>query len=102
MATAALNIVVLLPTPQLRTAAVLALLRNEVHQRSGKEHLVTDTTVTVPTSELFNLDALISVDSVMWWCRLCDHHSTARHRPAASTDAVAHLVAEHRATISTT
>jgi hypothetical protein len=89
--------VALLPTPALRTAAVLALLRNEVHQRSGKEHLVTDTTVTVTASELFNLDALASVDSVVWWCRLCDHHSSARHRPAAHSAAVAHLVAEHHA-----
>ncbi len=34
----ALAIVGLLPTPQLRTAALLAVLRTEVTQRSGKEH----------------------------------------------------------------
>ena len=34
----ALSLVALLPTPQLRTAALLAVLRTEVTQRSGKEH----------------------------------------------------------------
>lgn len=34
----ALSIVGLLPTPALRTAALLAVLRTEVAQRSGKEH----------------------------------------------------------------
>jgi hypothetical protein len=34
----ALSIVGLLPTPALRTAALLATLRTEVTRRSGKEH----------------------------------------------------------------
>ncbi|MGH3896918.1 MAG: hypothetical protein ACRDTA_01440 [Pseudonocardiaceae bacterium] len=33
----ALSIVSLLPTPQLRTAALMAVLRTEVHRRSGKD-----------------------------------------------------------------
>jgi hypothetical protein len=33
----ALSIVGLLPTPQLRTAALLAVLRTDVRQRSGKD-----------------------------------------------------------------
>lgn len=34
----ALDIIGVLPTPELRTAAFLALLRTEVARRSGKEH----------------------------------------------------------------
>ncbi len=57
------------------------------------------TTVCVPATELFNLDPLASVDTVVWRCRLCDVEGSAKYRPAAHSDAVAHLVGEHRATI---
>ena len=95
----ALSVIGLLPTPQLRTAALLALLRTEVTRRSGKEHTMT-VPICLPATELFNRDPLASVDTVLWRCRLCDCEGTARYRPAAHTDAVEHLVAEHRASIA--
>lgn len=50
-------------------------------------------------TELVTVDAMATVDAVVWWCRLCDHQSTATTRPAAHTDAVAHLTTDHHATI---
>jgi hypothetical protein len=55
----ALSIVGLLPTPALRSAALLALLRCEVHLRSGKEHTVT-VTVCLPATEVISIDAMAS------------------------------------------
>jgi transposase-like protein len=37
MVNPALSIMGLLPTPQLHTAALMAILRTEVHRRSGKD-----------------------------------------------------------------
>lgn len=66
------------------------------------DHPMTDT-VCLPATELISIDSMASVDTVVWWwCRLCDHHDAARHRPAAHADGVEHLTAEHRATISVT
>jgi hypothetical protein len=45
---AALSIISVLPTPQLRAAAFLAVLRAEVTRRSGKGHTMTDTTICLP------------------------------------------------------
>ncbi len=94
----ALSIVGLLPTPQLRTAALLAVLRAEVTQRSATGHPMTDT-VCFPVTELVNIDPMASVATAVWWCRLCGHEETAASRPAAHSDAVAHLIGEHHATI---
>jgi hypothetical protein len=89
----------LLPTPQLRTAALLAVLRTEVTQRSAKEHHPMPDTVCLPATELINLDSMASVATAVWWCRLCGQEATGASRPAAHSDAVAHLTAEHHATI---
>jgi rubredoxin len=51
-----LSVVGLLPTPQLRTAALLAVLRTEVTQRSAKEHHPMPDTVCFPVTELVNID----------------------------------------------
>ena len=94
----ALSVVGLLPTPQLRTAALLAVLRVEVTQRSAKEHPMPDT-VCFPVTELVNIDPMASVATAVWWCWLCGDKATAASRPAAHSDAVEHLTAEHHATI---
>jgi len=94
----ALSIVGLLPTPQLRTAAFLALLRTEVTQRSGKGHPMT---ICLPATEVIGIDAMASVNTVVWRCRLCDHHGTATTQPAAHSEGVEHLTAEHHATVGT-
>jgi hypothetical protein len=31
----------------------------------------------VPATEVISIDAMASVDTVVWWCRLRDHHGTA-------------------------
>ena len=82
MVNPALSTIGLLPTPQLRTAALLAALRAEVTRRSGKGHTMT-VTVCLPVTEVISMDAMASVDTVVWWCRLCDHHGTATTRPTA-------------------
>jgi hypothetical protein len=56
-------------------------------------------TVCLPVTEVISIDAMASVDTAIWQCRICDQHGTATTRPAAHSDAVAHLVGEHRATI---
>ncbi len=94
----ALSIVGVLPTPQLRTAALLAVLRAEVTRRSGKGNTMA-VTVCFPVDQVVQFDAMATVDTTVWWCRLCGHEATAANRPAAHSDAVAHLVGEHHATI---
>lgn len=95
----ALSIIRLLPTPAMRTAALLAAMRTEVTQRAQtREHTMAET-VCLPATEVISIDAMASVDTVSWWCRLCDHHGTAATRPAAHTDGVEHLTTEHHATI---
>jgi hypothetical protein len=56
-------------------------------------------TVCFPVTELVNIDPMASVATTVWWCRLCGHENTAASRPAAHSDGVAHLTAEHHATI---
>ncbi|MGH3776942.1 MAG: hypothetical protein ACRDRR_14645 [Pseudonocardiaceae bacterium] len=46
-----------------------------------------------------SIDAMASVDTAAWWRRLCDHHGTATTRPAAHSDGVVHLTAEHHTTM---
>ena len=77
--TPALSIVGLLPTPQLRTAAFLAALRTEVTRRSGKGPGTMTVTICLPATEVISTDTMASVDTVVWRCRLCDHHGTATH-----------------------
>jgi hypothetical protein len=97
----ALAIVGLLPTPQLRTAAFLAALRTEVTRRSGKGPGTMTVTICLPATEVISIDAMASVDTVLWSCRLCDHHGTATTRPTAHSEGVEHLTTKHRATIDT-
>ncbi|MGH3800190.1 MAG: hypothetical protein ACRDTD_08690, partial [Pseudonocardiaceae bacterium] len=61
MVNPALSIAGLLPTPQLRTAAFLALLRTEVHRRSGKEHPMT-TVVSFPVDQVIEFETMASID----------------------------------------
>ncbi len=84
--------------PQLRTAAFLAVLRTEVIRRSGKGHSMT---ICLPVTEVISIDAMASVDTVAWRCRLCDHHGTTTTRPTAHSDGIEHLTTEHHATIGT-
>jgi hypothetical protein len=81
----ALSIVGLLTTPQLRTAALLANLRTEVIQRSGKEPGTMAVTLCLPATEVISIDAMASVDTVVWRCRLCDHHGTVIRWPRTPT-----------------
>ena len=84
----ALSIIVLLPTPQLCTAAFLAVLCTEVHRRSGKEHPVISS-VCLPATEVISIDAMASVDTVV--CGAGSATTTAlrppgpRHTPRASS-----------------
>jgi hypothetical protein len=75
------SIVSLLPTPQLRTAALLTTLRTEVTQHSGKKPGTMTVTFCLPATEVISIDAMASVDTVVWWCRLCDYHGTTTTRP---------------------
>ncbi|MGH4010655.1 MAG: hypothetical protein ACRDTH_21255 [Pseudonocardiaceae bacterium] len=59
-------------------------------------------TLCLPTTELISIDAMASVDTVVWWCRIGDHHGTATTRPTAHGEGVEHLTAEHHATIGIT
>jgi hypothetical protein len=55
----------------------------------------------LPAAELYTINAVTSVDTVSWWCRLCDHEATVASAPAADTAAVEHLTACHHATVAT-
>jgi hypothetical protein len=100
MVNPALSIIGLLPTPQQRTTALLALLRAEV-ERSGNRHPVISN-VCLPATEVISINAMASVDTVIWRCRLCDHHGTTTTRPPAHSEGIEHLTTEHHATIGTT
>ncbi len=95
----ALSIVGLLPTAQLRTAALLAVLRTEVTQRAKEHPAMSDTIVCFRVTELVNID--LAAVATTWWCRLCGDENTAATRPAAHSDAVAHLVGKHHAIVDT-
>jgi hypothetical protein len=34
-------------------------------------------TICLPATEAISIDAMASVDTALWQCRLCDHHGTA-------------------------
>lgn len=48
-------------------------------------------TVCLPATEVISIDAMASVDTVVWRCRLCDHHGAVTTRPTAHADGVEHL-----------
>ncbi len=92
----ALSLVGVLPTPQLRTAALLALLRTELTPRSrkDKDHTMT-VTVCFPVDQVVQFDAVATVDTTVWWCRICGRQGSARTTPQATSDAMAHLGTDH-------
>jgi hypothetical protein len=59
---------------------------------------MTTATVCLPATEVISIDTMASVDTVVWWCRLCDHHTTVTTRPAAHSEGIEHLTTEHKAT----
>jgi ribosomal protein L37AE/L43A len=88
----ALSLLGVFSTPQLRTAAFLAALRTEVTQRSAKRHTIT---VCFPVDQVVQFDAMATVDTSLWSCRICGRKGTARTTPQAISDAVAHLGSDH-------
>ena len=56
-------------------------------------------TVCLPATEVISIDAMASVDTAIWQCRICDQHGTATTRTTAHSEGVEHLSAEHHATI---
>jgi ribosomal protein L37AE/L43A len=92
----ALSLVGVLPTPALRTAALLAVLRTEGTHRSDKDQDHTMTvTVCFPVDQIVQFDAMATVDTTLWRCRICGRDGTARTTPQATSDAVAHLSSDH-------
>jgi hypothetical protein len=59
-------------------------------------------TVCLPATEVISIDAMASVDTALWQCRLCDQHGTTTTRPTAHAEGIEHLSAEHHATIGIT
>ncbi|MGH3803353.1 MAG: hypothetical protein ACRDTD_25135, partial [Pseudonocardiaceae bacterium] len=55
-------------------------------------------TVCLLTTEVISIDVMAPVETVVWWCRLCDQHGTATTRRTAHSEGVEHLTAEHHAT----
>ncbi len=53
-------------------------------------------------TELYSIDVMAAVDTVSWWCRLCDHEATVASAPAADTAAVEHFTAQHGAVVDPT
>jgi hypothetical protein len=51
-------------------------------------------TICLPATEVISIDAMASMDTVVWWCQICDHHGTATTRPTAHSDGIKHLSAE--------
>lgn len=92
----ALSVVGVLPPPALRTAALLAVLHTEVTPCSGKDkdHTMT-VTVCFPVDQIVQFDAMATVDTTLWRCRICGRKGTARMTPQAINDAIAHLGSDH-------
>jgi hypothetical protein len=79
----------------------MAALRIEVIRRSGTGSGTMTVTIYLPATEVISIDAMASVDTVVWRCRLCDHHGTTTNRPVAHSEGIEHLTTEHHATIGT-
>lgn len=54
--------------------------------------------VSLPVEQVVTVNAMTSVDTVTWWCRLCNRGGSATRRPSAVANAITHLVDEHHAT----
>ncbi|MGH3834211.1 MAG: hypothetical protein ACRDSF_00685 [Pseudonocardiaceae bacterium] len=81
---------------QLRAAALFDDLRTEVARRRPA---TVAAVVCLPVTELISIDAMASVATVAWWCRVCDHRGSAATRDLAHRDGVTHLTAEHRGVV---
>jgi predicted transcriptional regulator len=51
--------------------------------------------VRLPLDQIVHLDAMATVDTTIWSCRICEREGTARTTPRATGDAIAHLGADH-------
>lgn len=91
----ALSVVGLLPTPQQRTAALLDVLRSEVTQRAQAREHTMPVTVRFLVDQVVQFDAMATVDTTLWRCRICGQEGTARTTPQATSDAIAHLGSDH-------
>jgi hypothetical protein len=87
--------VALRPTPQLRTAALLDVLRAEVTQRAQTREHTMAVSVCFPLDQVVQFDAMATVDTTLWRCRICGQEGTARTTPQATDDAIAHLGIDH-------
>jgi len=58
-------------------------------------------TICLPVAEVISIDAMASVDTAIWQCRLCDHHGTVTTRPTARSEGIEHLTTQHHATTGT-
>jgi hypothetical protein len=56
-------------------------------------------TICLPVTEVISIDAMASVDTAIWQCRICDQHGTTTTRLIAHSEGIEHLSAEHHATI---
>ncbi len=74
--------------------ALLGRPAHRGHQRSGKEHTMT-VTVCFPVDQVVQFDAMATVETTVWWCRICGREGTARTAPQATSDAIAHLGIDH-------
>jgi hypothetical protein len=52
-------------------------------------------TVRLPLDQVIHLDAMATVDTTLWRCRICGRDGTARTTPQAIRDALAHLGTDH-------
>lgn len=51
--------------------------------------------VRFPVDQVVHFEAMATVDTTVWRCRICGRDGTARTTPQAASDALAHLGADH-------
>lgn len=54
-------------------------------------------TVCFPVDQVVQFDAMATVDTTVWSCRICGQEATARTTPQATSDAIAHLGSDQAA-----
>lgn len=52
-------------------------------------------TVRFPLRQVAWFDAMASVDTTIWSCRICGREGRTRTTPQATSDALAHLACDH-------
>lgn len=52
-------------------------------------------TVRFLVDQVVQFDAMATVDTTLWRCRICGQEGTARTTPQATSDAIAHLGSDH-------